>query len=188
MSDKKIEELIEENAKLKSELSSLKKVVNSKRFKTANKAANYFNQLFPVTSRRRRVVNSILNFSKKKNKAGLKKEEKKILKFINNKSEIIIICGTPFSTPLKQRSHHLAECLADLGVAVVYYELGEYQQAINIFNNLLAKFPENISVLMSTARCYENMHDNDKALEYLDKVVDIFPEDEEAHELIRKLS
>ncbi|MBR3253418.1 glycosyltransferase [Candidatus Saccharibacteria bacterium] len=138
MSDKKIEELIEENAKLKSELSSLKKIVNSKRFKTANKAANYFNQLFPVTSRRRKVVNSILNVSKKKNKAGLKKEEKKILKFINNKSEIIIICGTPFSTPLKQRSHHLAECLADLGVAVVYYELGEYRKNTRIKNSNLA--------------------------------------------------
>ena len=30
--------------------------------------------------------------------------------------------------------------------------------------------------------------DNDKALEYLDKVVTIFPEDEDAHEMIRKLS
>ena len=73
-------------------------------------------------------------------------------------------------------------------LALTYYELGEYQQAVNIFNNLLSKFPENVSVLMSLAKCYEQMEDNDRALEYLDKLVDIFPEDEEAHEMIRKLS
>lgn len=73
-------------------------------------------------------------------------------------------------------------------LALTYYELGEYDSAINIFNNLLAKKPDNISVLMSMAKCYEGLKNNDKALEYLDRVVTIFPEDEEAHEMIRKLS
>ena len=41
---------------------------------------------------------------------------------------------------------------------------------------------------MSLAKCYEHLEDNDRALECLDKLVDIFPEDEEAHEMIRKLS
>ena len=73
-------------------------------------------------------------------------------------------------------------------LALTYFELGEYPQAINIFNNLLSKYPENVSVLMSLAQCYEKMEDNDKALEYLYKLTDIFPEDEEAQEMIRKLS
>ena len=73
-------------------------------------------------------------------------------------------------------------------LALTYFELGEYQYAVNIFKNLLSKHKDNISVLMNLARCYEKMEDNDTALEYLDKVVDIFPEDEEAHEMIRKLS
>lgn len=73
-------------------------------------------------------------------------------------------------------------------LALTYYELGEYDSALNIFNNLLAKHPENISLLMSVAKCYEGLKDNDRALEYLEKVVTIFPEDEEAHEMIRKLS
>jgi len=73
-------------------------------------------------------------------------------------------------------------------LALTYYELGEYQSAINIFNNILEKHPDNVSVLMSLAKCYEGLKDNDKALEFLDKVVDIFPEDEDAHEMIRKLS
>ena len=38
------------------------------------------------------------------------------------------------------------------------------------------------------AKCYEALSDNDLALEYLDKVVSIFPDNEEAHEMIRKLS
>ena len=73
-------------------------------------------------------------------------------------------------------------------LALTYYELGDYNQAVNIFNNLLSKFPDNISVLKSLANCYEKMNDNDKALEYLYKLTDILPEDEEAQELIRKLS
>lgn len=73
-------------------------------------------------------------------------------------------------------------------LALTYYELGEYAQAVNIFNNLLSKFPENVSVLRSLALCYEKMDDSDKALEYLYKLTDIFPEDEEAQEMIRKLS
>ena len=73
-------------------------------------------------------------------------------------------------------------------LALTYYELGEYQKAVNIFNNLLAKFPENVSVLRSMAQCYEKLENNDKALEYLYKLTDIFPEDEEAQEMIRNLS
>ncbi len=34
---------------------------------------------------------------------------------------------------------------------------------------------------MEIAKCYEALKDNDTALEYLDKVVEIFPENEEAH-------
>ena len=73
-------------------------------------------------------------------------------------------------------------------LALTYYELGEYQQALNIFNNILSKHPDNVSILMSIAKCYEGLNDSDNALKYLDKLVDIFPEDEEAHEMIRKLS
>ena len=55
-------------------------------------------------------------------------------------------------------------------LALTYYELEEYQQAINIFENLLSKFPENISVLRSLAMCYDKLKENDKALEYLYKL------------------
>ena len=41
---------------------------------------------------------------------------------------------------------------------------------------------------MDIAKCYEKLNENDNALEYLDKVVNIFPENEDAHEMIRRLS
>lgn len=70
----------------------------------------------------------------------------------------------------------------------VYYELGEYAQALNIFSSVNKKKPNSISVMMDIARCYEGLGENDSALVYLDKVVDIFPENEDAQEMIRKLS
>ncbi len=73
-------------------------------------------------------------------------------------------------------------------LALTYYELGEYRQAINIFNNLLAKFPDNISIMKNLVNCYKQIGDNNKALEYLYKITDIIPEDEDSQELIRRLS
>jgi tetratricopeptide (TPR) repeat protein len=73
-------------------------------------------------------------------------------------------------------------------LALTYFELGEYPQALNILKNIDSKRPKSISVLMEIAKCYEKMNDNNSALEYLDKVVSIFPDDEDAHEMIRRLS
>ena len=73
-------------------------------------------------------------------------------------------------------------------LALTYYELGDYQQAINIFNNLQEKFPDNVSILKSLAKCYEKIQDNDMALNYLYKSADILAEDEEVQEMIRRLS
>lgn len=73
-------------------------------------------------------------------------------------------------------------------LALTYYQLGEYESALNIFKNIDTKRPQNISVLMEIARCYEALNDNDSALASLEKVVSIFPDYEEAHEMIRKLS
>ena len=73
-------------------------------------------------------------------------------------------------------------------LALTYYELGEYQNALNIFENILSKYPDNISVLMSAAKCNEGLNNKEKALDYLYKLTDIFPEDEDAQEMIRKLS
>ena len=73
-------------------------------------------------------------------------------------------------------------------LALTYFALEEYQLALNIFQNILTKSPNSISVLMDIARCQEALGENDNALETLDKLIEIFPDYEDAHEMIRKLS
>ena len=73
-------------------------------------------------------------------------------------------------------------------LALTYFELGEYEKSLNILKNIDSKRPKSISVLMQIAKCYEKLNKNDDALAYLDKVVEIFPENEDAHEMIRRLS
>ncbi|MBO5738710.1 tetratricopeptide repeat protein [bacterium] len=73
-------------------------------------------------------------------------------------------------------------------LALTYFELGEYEKALNIFQNLETKHPQNISVLMEIAKCYEMLKNIDLALKYFEKVVSIFPDNEMAHEKIRELS
>ena len=73
-------------------------------------------------------------------------------------------------------------------LALTYFQLGEFEQSLNIFKNIDVKRPQNVSVMMEIARCYEALGNNDEALVYLDKVVTVFPDYEEAHAMIRKLS
>ncbi|MBQ2611307.1 tetratricopeptide repeat protein, partial [bacterium] len=43
-------------------------------------------------------------------------------------------------------------------------------------------------LLLNSAKCYEKLGEIDSALEQLNKLTEIFPECEEAQEMIRKLS
>lgn len=73
-------------------------------------------------------------------------------------------------------------------LGLCYFELGNYNQAQTIFKNLLEKAPLNINLLLSIAKCHIKMEQKDEALEYLNKITEIFPECEEAQELIREIS
>jgi len=73
-------------------------------------------------------------------------------------------------------------------LGLTYFESGDWQQANNIFLHLLKESPVNVTLLLNSAKCYENLNDKDAALAQLEKVTEIFPECEEAHEMIRKLS
>ena len=78
------------------------------------------------------------------------------------------------------------DCQNLLGLC--YFELGNYGQANNIFLNLLEKSPMNINLILNSAKCFEKLGDINSALQQLEKAVEVFPDCEEAHELIRKLS
>ena len=42
--------------------------------------------------------------------------------------------------------------------------------------------------MLNRAKCFEGMNDKESALAELEKAVEIFPDFEEAHEMIRRLS
>ena len=73
-------------------------------------------------------------------------------------------------------------------LALTYYSNEEFQQAANIFEAILKQNPNNSLMLLNTAKCYEQLKDNDKALEYAEKSVEIFADNEESQEMIRRLS
>ncbi len=73
-------------------------------------------------------------------------------------------------------------------LGLCYYELGDYAQANSIFTSMLKENPMNVNLLLSSARCYEKLGDKEAALTTLDKIVEAFPECEEAQELIREIS
>ena len=73
-------------------------------------------------------------------------------------------------------------------LGLTYYELGEYENANNIFLKLLEKNPKNTILLLNSAKCYEQLTKQDEALMQAEKLLDIFPDCEEALELIRRVS
>ena len=73
-------------------------------------------------------------------------------------------------------------------LGLCYFNLKDFNQAKTIFGNMLEKSPLNINTLLNIAKCYIELNQIDDALEYLNKIVDTFPECEEAQELIRKIS
>ena len=73
-------------------------------------------------------------------------------------------------------------------LGICYMELGNFAQANVIFENLLKDNPGNINLMLNRAKCFEGMNDNTSALAELEKAVEIFPDLEEAHEMIRRLS
>ena len=73
-------------------------------------------------------------------------------------------------------------------LALSNFELGEYDKALNIFDALLADSQHNVSLMLNKAKCLEKLEEQEEALKVLDDLTEIFPECEEAHEMIRRIS
>ena len=133
-SRKEIEQLIEENKRLKTENSSMQKILQSKRFRYAEKLANTYNVFLPAGSSRRKVVSAFGAPARAIKKRATEKNIRKINKIMNKHDKVIIMHSIPWNTPLRQRPHHLARCLADLGVMVIYLEPDEPVKSIRIID------------------------------------------------------
>lgn len=73
-------------------------------------------------------------------------------------------------------------------LGLTYVELGDFDKANNIFLNLIEKNPKNTVLLINSAKCYEELGKQDEAIAQAEKLLEIFPESEEALELIRRVS
>ena len=87
------------------------------------------------------------------------------------------------------KSYEMDESLETKNMlAMCYYELGDYEQAKNIFQSLLKENEYNVNIIFWMAKCEKALGNNEQALEYLEKTVEISPEFEEAQEMIREIS
>lgn len=73
-------------------------------------------------------------------------------------------------------------------LGLTYFELAEFEKANNIFLNLLDKNPKNTVLLINSAKCYEQLNDQDNAIAQAERLLEVFPDSEEALELIRRVS
>lgn len=110
---------------LRQENAAYKKLVNSKRFQYADKLANSFNRLFPASSRRGKATRKALSVFTTREQKASKKRIKLLQAAISAQQDIIVLHSISWNTPLKQRPHHLARCLADQGFFVIYLEAEE---------------------------------------------------------------
>ena len=72
-------------------------------------------------------------------------------------------------------------------LALNYFELGEFEKANEIFSHLAEKNSINTAILLNRAKCYEKLSDFSAAKKQLKKALKIFPEFEEAKELLEKI-
>lgn len=130
----RIKKLERENDILRRDNKYLKKLVNSKRFKFAEKIATGYNGVFPKNTKRRNAMEKVGAAGKKVvDKRRLRREKKiaqKIVKLAEGYKKIIVLNSVPFDLKLKQRPHHLAEEFSKLGYFVIYLE---YDNVIESF-------------------------------------------------------
>ena len=72
-------------------------------------------------------------------------------------------------------------------LALTFFEVKEYENAAGIVSKLLHLMPDNINVLLLAAKISIEMLKIDKAQEYLEKILKIFPEQPEAKKLYKKI-
>lgn len=71
-------------------------------------------------------------------------------------------------------------------LALTCFELGEFEQANDIFEKLLKENPLNINILFNSAKCFVELSNIGAAKKRLKKVLEIFPEFDEAKKLLNK--
>ena len=72
-------------------------------------------------------------------------------------------------------------------LALSFFEIKEYENARNLALKLIAQYPDNINVLLLLAKASIELGDSENSVKYLEKIMEIFPEQPEAKELYEKI-
>lgn len=116
--------LEKEVKRLKAENDSLRKLLNAKRYKMADKVANSYNAMLPVGTKRRNIVGKSLNAARRVGNIKTKRKIDSIEKLMKKYPNVLIMSGTAWNTPLPQRSHQLTKEFAkNKNLLVLYYEM-----------------------------------------------------------------
>lgn len=116
--------LEKEVKRLKAENDSLRKLLNAKRYKMADKVANSYNVMLPVGTKRRNIVGKSLNAARRVGNIKTKRKIDSIEKLMKKYPNVLIMSGTAWNTPLPQRSHQLTKEFAkNKNLLVLYYEM-----------------------------------------------------------------
>lgn len=121
-----IDELKKRNEQLQRENEALRRLVNSRRFRAADRLGNLYNQVLPIETKRREVVNSTMRGVRKiahgRKDRWVKENAAQVAKLAAGHDRVIVIDSIAYHTKIKQRPHHLAQSFADLGYLVIYLE------------------------------------------------------------------
>lgn len=132
--NEEIKQIVEENKRLKVENASMQKILQSKRFYFAEKTANTYNAIFPEGTARRKVVSKVYAPVAIHKRRKALKNVRKIEKLIKKHQRIVVMHSIPWNTPLRQRPHHLARCLANEGAMIIYLEPDEPIKSMRLVN------------------------------------------------------
>ena len=123
---KRIETLEKQNEILTRENKYLRRLIDSKRFKFAEKIATSFNGFFPKSTKRRNMIDKLgrsgQNVLNQKRDKKVLKISKKIANMAKQYNRVIVLNSIPWDIKLKQRPHHLANEFCKLGFFVIYLE------------------------------------------------------------------
>ena len=72
-------------------------------------------------------------------------------------------------------------------LAMSLFALGEYEHSMHLAKHILKMLPDNVNALLLAAKTAVELMNIDEAKEYLEKIMEIFPDQPEAKELYEKI-
>lgn len=148
-----IKKLEKEVKDLKQKNKDLLRLINSRKYRNAERLAKAFNKLFPVETYRRSVVintgKAVIDLSRLKTHRDVVRAQKRLAQLVGDR-DVIIYDSIPWNVPLKQRPQHLAHHLSLTDCFVLYLERGGEKALHQVSTSLVTT--NNLAVLKGISK------------------------------------